>query len=383
MLGLLYHYKGHKLIVFLILLLVSISALPIHAYADTVTAQWNYQQQGLSISIYYVLNIDVELSVSSSNSASLSLSQPAGYVQVSVSYQNYQFTSPQVPLNPGQTQTINIDTGIPFVTLTVDVTVQAYADLSATNAQLSQTEINIPGSVQVQVSGSPATVTATIYATPTVGVYLNSPLGNINLPNIQLPSTQMSPSITRTISVTSTTESVNNLNTAQTIIPYVAPQSTVGSGNVHYPTYASPQYFINTILPVIIIAVATILAVAILSTALKAPQAKSTSVSAIRALYRLRLPGGVDIPVFEPVRVFGRETFEKYVPSEVLQMITREERGGHFRIFLRGNKWYIEDLNSTNGTLLNGKEIKGKGPQELKNGDTINPAGVLEIKFIT
>ena len=100
-------------------------------------------------------------------------------------------------------------------------------------------------------------------------------------------------------------------------------------------------------------------------------------------LYRLRLPGGVDIPVFEPVRVFGRETFEKYVPSEVLQMITREERGGHFRIFLRGNKWYIEDLNSTNGTLLNGKEIKGKGPQELKNGDTINPAGVLEIKFIT
>ncbi|WP_243665518.1 FHA domain-containing protein [Vulcanisaeta sp. JCM 16159] len=100
-------------------------------------------------------------------------------------------------------------------------------------------------------------------------------------------------------------------------------------------------------------------------------------------LYRLRLPNGVEVPVTEAVRVFGRETFERYgVPPDVLQMISREERGGHFRIFLRGNKWYVEDLNSTNGTLLNGKEIKGKGPQELKNGDTISPAGVLDIKFI-
>ncbi|GAB6944106.1 hypothetical protein JCM14467A_08880 [Vulcanisaeta sp. JCM 14467] len=101
-------------------------------------------------------------------------------------------------------------------------------------------------------------------------------------------------------------------------------------------------------------------------------------------LYRLRLPNGNEIPVTDVVKVFGRETFERYgVPPEALQMISREERGGHFRIFLRGNKWYVEDLNSTNGTLLNGKEIKGKGPQELKNGDTISPAGVLDLRFIT
>ena len=101
-------------------------------------------------------------------------------------------------------------------------------------------------------------------------------------------------------------------------------------------------------------------------------------------LYRLRLPNGNEIPVTDVVKVFGRETFERYgVPPEALQMISREERGGHFRIFLRGNKWYVEDLNSTNGTLLNGKEIKGKGPQELKNGDTISPAGVLDLKFVT
>mgnify|MGYP001772774151 CR=1 FL=1 len=101
-------------------------------------------------------------------------------------------------------------------------------------------------------------------------------------------------------------------------------------------------------------------------------------------LYRLRLPNGIEIPVTEPVKVFGRETLEKYgVPADIAQMITREERGGHFRIYYQGGKWYIEDLNSTNGTLLNGKEIKGKGPQELKNGDTISPAGILNMKFIT
>ena len=100
-------------------------------------------------------------------------------------------------------------------------------------------------------------------------------------------------------------------------------------------------------------------------------------------LYRLRLPNGNEIPVTDVVKVFGRETFERYgVPPEALQLISREERGGHFRIFLRGNRWYVEDLNSTNGTLLNGKEIKGKGPQELKNGDTISPAGVLDLRFI-
>ena len=32
----------------------------------------------------------------------------------------------------------------------------------------------------------------------------------------------------------------------------------------------------------------------------------------------------------------------------------------HARIFLLDGKYYLEDLKSTNGTLLNGKEIRGK-----------------------
>jgi hypothetical protein len=111
-----------------------------------------------------------------------------------------------------------------------------------------------------------------------------------------------------------------------------------------------------------------------------APERERTKVGVI--LYRLRLPNGMEIPVSEPYRVFGRETFEKYgLPKDVLDFITREDRGGHFKIYLRGMKWFIEDSGSTNGTLLNGVEIRGKGPQELKDGDVISPGGVVNLVF--
>ncbi len=99
-------------------------------------------------------------------------------------------------------------------------------------------------------------------------------------------------------------------------------------------------------------------------------------------LYRLRLSNGMEIPVNEPYKIFGRETFERYgLPKDSLDLITREDRGGHIKIYLRGMRWYIEDSGSTNGTLLNGVEIKGKGPQELKDGDTISPGGVINLTF--
>jgi hypothetical protein len=111
-----------------------------------------------------------------------------------------------------------------------------------------------------------------------------------------------------------------------------------------------------------------------------APERERTKVGVI--LYRLRLPNGMEIPVSEPYRVFGRETFERYgLPKDVLDFITREDRGGHFKIYLRGMKWFIEDSGSTNGTLLNGVEIRGKGPQELKDSDVISPGGVVNLVF--
>ena len=41
----------------------------------------------------------------------------------------------------------------------------------------------------------------------------------------------------------------------------------------------------------------------------------------------------------------------------------------HARVFERGGRHFVEDMNSTNGTLLNGATLKGEA--ELLDGDTV------------
>ncbi|URZ05120.1 hypothetical protein CLROS_004440 [Clostridium felsineum] len=43
--------------------------------------------------------------------------------------------------------------------------------------------------------------------------------------------------------------------------------------------------------------------------------------------------------------------------------------GHHARVYLRNNQYILEDLNSTNGTVLNGQKIKSKA--YIKAGDEI------------
>jgi len=43
----------------------------------------------------------------------------------------------------------------------------------------------------------------------------------------------------------------------------------------------------------------------------------------------------------------------------------------HARIFYRNGKWFIEDLGSTNGTIVDNEDIRGKGTRELKDGSEI------------
>ncbi len=52
--------------------------------------------------------------------------------------------------------------------------------------------------------------------------------------------------------------------------------------------------------------------------------------------------------------------------------------GEHALLQMAGNQVYLEDLNSTNGTYVNGKAIK---KQLLQNGDNIE-VGKYQIKFI-
>ncbi len=43
----------------------------------------------------------------------------------------------------------------------------------------------------------------------------------------------------------------------------------------------------------------------------------------------------------------------------------------HARIFYRDGEWYIEDLDSTNGTIVGNEDIKGKGAVKLEEGTEI------------
>jgi hypothetical protein len=47
----------------------------------------------------------------------------------------------------------------------------------------------------------------------------------------------------------------------------------------------------------------------------------------------------------------------------------RYASGIHARLFERGGRYFVEDMNSTNGTLLNGATLKGEA--ELIDGDTV------------
>jgi FHA domain len=52
-----------------------------------------------------------------------------------------------------------------------------------------------------------------------------------------------------------------------------------------------------------------------------------------------------------------------------VQIADRYASGLHARVFERGGRYFVEDLNSTNGTLLNGATLKGEA--ELIDGDTV------------
>ena len=61
-----------------------------------------------------------------------------------------------------------------------------------------------------------------------------------------------------------------------------------------------------------------------------------------------------------------------------LRIEDRYASGLHARIFSREGRAYVEDMSSTNGTLLNGAELVGEA--ELIDGDTIQ-IGDTEFRF--
>jgi hypothetical protein len=94
---------------------------------------------------------------------------------------------------------------------------------------------------------------------------------------------------------------------------------------------------------------------------------------------RLVSPDGNNIMLTESTKALGRNDFERMVPSNSLNLISRQ----HYYIKYESGKYYIDDYASANGTKLNSIDIKGKGWQELKDGDKITIAGVLDMIYKT
>jgi len=54
--------------------------------------------------------------------------------------------------------------------------------------------------------------------------------------------------------------------------------------------------------------------------------------------------------------------------------------GKHAKFMIKDGKYYLEDMDSTNGTFLNGDEVKGKA-MLIKDGDKIH-IGQVEFLFV-
>ncbi len=75
--------------------------------------------------------------------------------------------------------------------------------------------------------------------------------------------------------------------------------------------------------------------------------------------------------------LFGGISLGRSADADV-RLDDRYASGFHARVFSRGGGYFVEDLNSTNGTLLNSQELHGEA--ELRPGDVIR-IGDTEFRF--
>ena len=96
------------------------------------------------------------------------------------------------------------------------------------------------------------------------------------------------------------------------------------------------------------------------------------------AMYSLNFKTGA-FDVGEITRTFGRPDFVKYIQESDYKFISRK----HFTIFKEDDRFFIQDEGSSNGTKLNGEEIRGIGKKEITDNDKILVADTVELQFNT
>jgi len=105
--------------------------------------------------------------------------------------------------------------------------------------------------------------------------------------------------------------------------------------------------------------------------------AAGTQAATAVALARLILADNSQIALTGGVKTLGRNDFQRVAPADRSSHISRS----HLAIGYEGGQFYIEDRNSTNGTRLNGSEIKATGRHWLKDGDQVDVGGATSFTF--
>jgi FHA domain len=95
------------------------------------------------------------------------------------------------------------------------------------------------------------------------------------------------------------------------------------------------------------------------------------------SMAQLILPNNNNIIVNGAEKVVGREDFLGVVTSDKLYFIGKD----HFKIIRKDNNFFIQDLNTKNGTTVNGIALQGNHLQRLDDGDEIVLAKSLRMKY--
>jgi hypothetical protein len=91
----------------------------------------------------------------------------------------------------------------------------------------------------------------------------------------------------------------------------------------------------------------------------------------------LILPNNNNIIVNGAERTMGREDFVGIFATDKLLFIGKD----HFKITREEGCFYIQDLNTKNGTMVNGEMLQGSEKRKLENGDEITIAQTMNIKY--
>ncbi len=97
-----------------------------------------------------------------------------------------------------------------------------------------------------------------------------------------------------------------------------------------------------------------------------------------KLLAKLVLPDNKEFIINQYERTFGREDFVGLLVMDDLLFIGKN----HFNLTRMDDGFYIEDLETKNGTTINGEQINSLGKIKLRNKDKINVANVLTIEYI-